>query len=91
MTQRTQAQTLYQTVLLNTPDAYGICLRPGQAATVEVPVLPGFGSGVLQFGWLPDYKHFLPRTLEQVRGWLNGKRADFSGTLVYSELIAPPP
>jgi hypothetical protein len=83
--------TLYYTVLLNTPDAYGVCLRPGQATTVEVPVLPVFGSGVLQFGWTPDYKHFLPRTFEQTRRWVNGKPADFRGTFVYSELIAPPP
>ena len=79
----------YTTALLNAPTAYGIFLRPGQGTLARVAVLPRAGPGRARFGYLPDYYHFLPRTIEQVRGFVTRKPADFHNEWVESDVIDP--
>jgi hypothetical protein len=79
----------YTTALLNAPTAYGIFLRPGQGTLARVAVLPQEGPGRARFGYLPDYYHFLPRTIEQVRCFLARKPANFLTEWVESDVIDP--
>ena len=79
----------YTTALLNAPTAYGIFLRPGQGTLARVAVLPREGPGRARFGYVPDYYHFLPRMIEQVRGFLTRKPAGFQNEWVVSDVIDP--
>jgi hypothetical protein len=79
----------YTTVLLNAPTAHGIFLRPGQGTLARVAVLPREGPGRAKFGYTLDYYHFLPRTIEQARGFLTRKPAIFQTEWVESDVIDP--
>jgi hypothetical protein len=83
------ARSRYETLLLNAPTAYGIFLRPGQGTLARVAVLPRAGPCRARFGFMPDYYHFLPRTIEQARGFVTRKPADFRNEWLYSDVIAP--
>ena len=80
----------YATVLLNAPDAYGVFLHPGQAAQLEVAIVPRQGPGSVRFGYSPDYRHFNSRTTEELRGLITlGKRPDFHTEWFFSARIDP--
>jgi hypothetical protein len=79
----------YETLLLNAPSGYGIFLQPGQATTVEVAVLPGKGPGRVRFGYTPDYKHAVPRTIELMRGLVSPKPAGFHTEWFFSDRTEP--
>jgi hypothetical protein len=79
----------YTTALLNAPTAYGIFLRPGQGTLARVAVLPRTGPGRARIGYSADYYHFLPRTIEQARGFVNRTPAVFRCEWVYSDPIDP--
>jgi hypothetical protein len=83
------ARSRYETLLLNAPTAYGVFLPPGRGAIVEVAVLPQKGPIRARLGCTPDYYHFLPRTIEQARGFVNRKPADFHSEWFYSDLVDP--
>ena len=80
---------LYPGFVLNAPTAYGIFLEPGEAATVNVAVLPGKGTGRVRFGYTPDYAHTLSRFREELRGLARRKRPDYHFEWFYSDPIAP--
>ena len=82
-------RSCYETLVLNADNGYGVVLRPGQAVTVEIAVLPGRGSGRVRFGYAPDYRQFVPGTIEMVRGLLSGKAANFHTEWFCSERIEP--
>lgn len=77
----------YESLLLNAPTAYGVFLRPGQGTLAYVGVLPGKGPGRARLGYTADYTHFLPRAIEQVRGFVNQKPADFGNEWIYTDRI----
>ena len=77
----------YETLLPNAPTAYGIFLRPGQGTLARVAVLQRTGPGRARIGYSPDYYHFLPRTLEQARGFINRNPAVFLCEWFYRDLI----
>ena len=83
------ARSRYETLLLNAPTAYGIFLRPGQGTLARVAVLPRAGPCRARFGFMPDYYHFLPITIEQARGFVTRKPADFHNEWVESDVIDP--
>jgi len=79
----------YETLLLNAPTAYGILLHPGQGTLARVAILPRTGRGRARIGYSADYYHFLPRTIEQARGFVNRKPAVFPCEWIYSDPIDP--
>jgi hypothetical protein len=84
------ARSLYQTFLLNSPDAYGVFLGPGEAAIIEVPVLPHSVPGMIRLGWTPDYRHAFGRLTEDLRTIISRrKRATFDTKWVYTQQITP--
>jgi hypothetical protein len=80
----------YETVLPASPDGYGFLLRPGEARTVEVAILPREGSGFIRFGCVPNYRDALPRLLEEAGSVIQAaKRAEFQSEWIFSEPISP--
>src|ERR1035437_4253371 len=79
----------YETLLLNAPSAHGIFLRPGQGTLARVAIIPRAGPGRARFGYMPDYYHFLPRTIEQAHGLVTRKPAAFHNEWLYSYVINP--
>lgn len=89
--ERTNAvRSHYETVLPCSGSGYGLRLRPGEAATVQVAILPRKGSGFLRFGYSPDYRDVSSRLVEELRTLITTRRRPvFQSEWIYSEQIIP--
>lgn len=80
----------YESVLASCESRYGTLLRAGETATVEVAILPGKGPGFVRFGYSPNYRDFLPRLIEELRGLITDQsRPTFRNEWIYSDRIDP--
>src|SRR5437879_7354160 len=74
-----------KTFLVNAPTLYGIDLRPGQVAKVEVAALPSQDASRVRFYYSRDYQRFSTRSYERLRAFVARTNADFHIEPFYSD------